>query len=180
MRLCSRISGAPKLEARHVIAIGRRSPQAFIRRIASDPEHAGHARLLGRRLAQSSPTQAYPPTAAEQAVNNAVNNAVNKADTSFRRSLWTFIDIIAIFGSVGGALLALLGIGTTAYVLAFPLVLPMVSLIAALNREGLIDEVGQIRDQDCWTACMANQRSMATGMPSDKAILLLWIGPNAF
>jgi hypothetical protein len=68
-------------------------------------------------------------------------DTILKADLSFRRSLWTFIDVIAIFGSVCGAVLALLGVGVTAYVLALPMVLPVVSLIAALNREGLIVEV---------------------------------------
>jgi hypothetical protein len=61
---------------------------------------------------------------------------------SFARSAWAFVDVLAIFGSVGGAVCALLGIGTTAYVLALPMVLPVVSLIAALSREGLIAEVG--------------------------------------
>ena len=99
------------------------------------------------------------------------DDAVKKADNSFMRSLWTAIDIIAIFGwvrfmhssvmpckpchphalnlvfhvrSIAGALLALLGIGVAHYVLMLPMILPVVSLVAALNREGLIVQVGDI------------------------------------
>lgn len=59
----------------------------------------------------------------------------------WQKSFWTFIDVVAILGSVGGALAALLGVVSTTYALSLPLVLPVVSLIAALQREGLISEV---------------------------------------
>ena len=50
-----------------------------------------------------------------------------------------------MLGSVGGALAALLGWAGASYALVLPLVLPVVSLIAALQREGLIAEVGKRR-----------------------------------
>lgn len=75
---------------------------------------------------------------------HALREEIRRADLSFQKSLWTAIDIIAIFGSVGGAVAALMGVGT-AYVLALPIVLPVVSLIAALSREGLIVEVSRWR-----------------------------------
>jgi hypothetical protein len=62
-----------------------------------------------------------------------------------KRSVWTFIDVVAILGSVGGALAALLGWASMSYALFLPLVLPVVSLVAALKREGLIAEVRVLR-----------------------------------
>jgi hypothetical protein len=79
-----------------------------------------------------------PPPPAD---SDAAASELAPPKTGFRRGFWTFIDVFAILGSVGGAVAALLGIGTTAYVLALPMCLPVVSLIAALNREGLIAEV---------------------------------------
>ena len=49
---------------------------------------------------------------------------------------------MAILGSAGGALATLLGWTTVSYALVLPLVLPLVSLLAAMQREGLIAEVG--------------------------------------
>ncbi len=57
------------------------------------------------------------------------------------KTFWTFTGIIAMLGSVGGALAALTGYFSASYALALPLVLPVVSLIASLQREGLISEV---------------------------------------
>jgi hypothetical protein len=57
--------------------------------------------------------------------------------------VWTAVDVLAILGSIGGALAAILNLFSGAtYVLFLPLVLPVVSLVAALQREGLIAEVG--------------------------------------
>jgi hypothetical protein len=58
-----------------------------------------------------------------------------------KRSLWTVIDVLSLLGSVAGALAALLGWLSPTYALALPLVLPVVSLIAALQREDLQQEV---------------------------------------
>jgi hypothetical protein len=60
------------------------------------------------------------------------------------RGLWTFVGVASILGSVGGALVSLLGLFTSPYVLALPLMLPVVSLFASLQREGLIAEVGSL------------------------------------
>jgi hypothetical protein len=61
----------------------------------------------------------------------------------FTRSLWTVIDVVSLLGSVAGALAALLGWVSPTYALALPLVLPVVSLIAAMQREDLSKEVRQ-------------------------------------
>jgi hypothetical protein len=58
------------------------------------------------------------------------------------RGFWTFVGILSMLGSVGGALVSLLGLFNTPYTLALPLVLPVVSLFASLQREGLIAAVG--------------------------------------
>jgi hypothetical protein len=58
-----------------------------------------------------------------------------------KRSWWTVIDVLSLLGSVTGALAALLGWLSPTYALALPLVLPVVSLIAALQREDLQQEV---------------------------------------
>ncbi len=60
---------------------------------------------------------------------------------SIWKSFWTFTGIFAMLGSVGGALAALLGYWSSSYALALPLLLPILSLIASLQREGLISEV---------------------------------------
>ena len=60
----------------------------------------------------------------------------------FFHGFWTFVDVVAILGSVGGALAALTGVVSAAYVLPLPVVLPIVSLIAAMQREGLSSQVG--------------------------------------
>ena len=66
----------------------------------------------------------------------------NTASRSGRwRQVWTVVDVLSIFGSVGGALSVLLGIFSASYALALPIVLPVVSLIAALERESLLREV---------------------------------------
>ncbi|KAL6756181.1 hypothetical protein V8C86DRAFT_2654592, partial [Haematococcus lacustris] len=64
----------------------------------------------------------------------------SEGGSGIARGFWTFTGVLAILGSVGGALAALLGWFTTSYALALPLVLPVVSLIASLQREGLIAE----------------------------------------
>lgn len=61
----------------------------------------------------------------------------------FKKGFWTFIGTVAILGSIGGALAALLGWFSSTYALALPLILPVISLLASLQREGLIAEVGQ-------------------------------------
>ena len=86
---------------------------------------------------QGSAEHAQPPGKA----GSGDASSSKDASLGFKRSLWAFIDVVAIFGSVGGAVAALLGIGPTSYVLALPMVLPLLSLVAALNREGLIAEV---------------------------------------
>ena len=58
--------------------------------------------------------------------------------SSAARRIWTAIDVVALLGSAGGALAALLGAVPAAYALALPLVLPVVSLVAALQREELL------------------------------------------
>lgn len=61
------------------------------------------------------------------------------------KGFWTFVDVLAIIGSVGGALATLLGLVPAAYAtyaLSLPLVLPIISLVAALQRESVIAEVG--------------------------------------
>ncbi|GAX74132.1 hypothetical protein CEUSTIGMA_g1581.t1 [Chlamydomonas eustigma] len=122
------------------------NPRAEVRRFSSN--RAGCNVCISRTFSAvpiSRRSEALRPVCARSAQPSAyresgTQDTVLKADLSFRRSLWTFIDVIAIFGSVCGAVLALLGVGVTAYVLALPMVLPVVSLIAALNREGLIVE----------------------------------------
>lgn len=56
--------------------------------------------------------------------------------------MWTAIDVAAMLGSVGGAAAALLGALSPSYALVLPLVLPVVSLVAALQREDLLTQVG--------------------------------------
>lgn len=59
-----------------------------------------------------------------------------------KKGFWTFVDVAAILGSVGGALAAILNLFSGTPILFLPLVLPVISLVAALQREGLIAEVG--------------------------------------
>lgn len=70
----------------------------------------------------------------------------------FFKWFWTFTGFIAILGSIGGALAALMGWFQTSYALALPLVLPIVFLFSALQREGLIAEVS-INPQHDRLAC---------------------------
>jgi hypothetical protein len=60
---------------------------------------------------------------------------------SWRKRFWTFVDVVAILGSVGGALAAILNLVTGTAVLYLPLILPVVSLLASLQRESVISEV---------------------------------------
>lgn len=72
----------------------------------------------------------------------------------WRKTLWTLVDVIAIVGSVGGALAAMLNLFASSYpVLLLPLCLPALSLLAALQREGLIAEVRCVLDHTArrWT-----------------------------
>ncbi|GIM16319.1 hypothetical protein Vretimale_18950 [Volvox reticuliferus] len=69
-------------------------------------------------------------------------SATPAADSDFKlkKGFWTFVDVVAILGSVGGALAAILNLFSGTYVLFLPLVLPVISLLSALQREGLIAE----------------------------------------
>lgn len=76
-----------------------------------------------------------------------------KENIGLKRSIWTFIDVVSILGSVAGACAALMGLSwAMPYALALPLVLPVVSLVSALQREGLIAEVSH--HQLCMDAAM--------------------------
>ena len=81
---------------------------------------------------------------ADAAGSSASNDQATQStdgSISFKKGFWTFIDVVAIFGSVGGALAAILNLfAGNSYILLLPLVLPVVSLVAALQREGLIAE----------------------------------------
>lgn len=87
--------------------------------------------------------RAVTPRAAPTAANSSAgsDSAFVKRVPGWKAGLWTFVDVVAILGSVGGALAALLGVVNVTYALSLPLVLPIVSLIAALQREGLISQV---------------------------------------
>ncbi|GLI71314.1 hypothetical protein VaNZ11_016472 [Volvox africanus] len=83
-----------------------------------------------RRVAQAAanpPGTASPPPATDN-------------DVKLKKGFWTFVDVVAILGSVGGALAAILNLFSGTYVLFLPLVLPVISLLSALQREGLIAE----------------------------------------
>lgn len=73
--------------------------------------------------------------------SRAAEEPQNLEQKRVKRSLWTVIDVLSLLGSVAGALAALLGWLSPTYALALPLVLPVVSLIAALQREDLQQEV---------------------------------------
>lgn len=106
---------------------------------------SSRARILAAAASSAYPSQQGSAEHAQPPGKAGSGDASSSKDGSlgFKRSLWAFIDVVAIFGSVGGAVAALLGIGPTSYVLALPMVLPLLSLVAALNREGLIAEVRQ-------------------------------------
>lgn len=93
--------------------------------------------------AQGGVQYGEPPIGAGVPVNASGQQQQSQQQSSinFKKSVWTFIDVVAILGSVGGALAALLNFATASYVLCLPLVLPVVSLVAALQREGLTAEV---------------------------------------
>lgn len=113
------------------------------RRLAAAPVHARvHRRVSVISLASAAP--AYKDGARPK---NTVRGVL--------RGFWTFVDVVAILGSVGGALAALLGVVSASYVLPLPVVLPVVSLIAAMQREGLIS---QVRFLHC-SCCRVNQVS---------------------
>jgi hypothetical protein len=80
---------------------------------------------------------------------SASSHGPNPTSSKLKRSVWTAVDVIALLGSVGGALAALLGLVAPTYALVLPLVLPVVSLIAALQREDLSNEVRPVKQQDC-------------------------------
>ncbi|GIL62532.1 hypothetical protein Vafri_16747 [Volvox africanus] len=83
-----------------------------------------------RRVAQAA---ANPPGTASQ-------SPPTDNDVKLKKGFWTFVDVVAILGSVGGALAAILNLFSGTYVLFLPLVLPVISLLSALQREGLIAE----------------------------------------
>uniref|UniRef100_A0A383VRZ9 Uncharacterized protein n=1 Tax=Tetradesmus obliquus TaxID=3088 RepID=A0A383VRZ9_TETOB len=76
-------------------------------------------------------------------VCRASSRGPGPTSSKLKRSVWTAVDVIALLGSVGGALAALLGLVAPTYALVLPLVLPVVSLIAALQREDLSNEEGR-------------------------------------
>lgn len=82
--------------------------------------------------------------AAGSSISNDQATQSTDGSISFKKGFWTFIDVVAIFGSVGGALAAILNLfAGNSYILLLPLVLPVVSLVAALQREGLIAEASE-------------------------------------
>lgn len=58
-----------------------------------------------------------------------------------KRDTWTAIGVACMLGSIAGAAAALMGGVWPVYALLLPLVLPVVSLVAALRRDGLAGEV---------------------------------------
>ena len=89
-----------------------------------------------------------------------------------KKGFWTFVDVIAILGSVGGALAAILNLFSGTAVLFLPLVLPVISLVAALQREGLIAEVSGIAPSqrrgvaESGTLSLAGRRRRPHGWPA--------------
>lgn len=86
------------------------------------------------------PSRATAVSVVCRASSNPANSPSSR-NSKLKRSLWTAVDVVALLGSVGGALAALLGVVSPTYALILPLVLPVVSLIAALQREDLTNEV---------------------------------------
>ncbi|GFR52203.1 hypothetical protein Agub_g14743, partial [Astrephomene gubernaculifera] len=84
---------------------------------------------LGRVACKAAPQPGPPPIAPNVDPN-----------IKLKKRFWTVLDVVAIFGSVGGALAAILNLFPGTYMLFLPLVLPVVSLLSALQREGLIAE----------------------------------------
>ncbi|KAG2443420.1 hypothetical protein HXX76_001778 [Chlamydomonas incerta] len=123
-RLPRKLQGAaPKLQL-----AGRRTSICFRRQLLPVPQPfqptPDHA-FGSRDIAVAAANSAAPPT---------------DPSITFKKRFWTFIDVVAILGSVGGALAAILNLFSGTYVLFLPLVLPVVSLLSALQREGLIAE----------------------------------------
>ncbi|GLC43027.1 hypothetical protein PLESTM_001414800 [Pleodorina starrii] len=97
------------------------APRRTTPKLLPSPRH-----LHRRPVVQAAATPPAPP---------APDSNIN-----FKKGFWTFVDVVAILGSVGGALAAILNLFSGTYVLFLPLVLPVVSLLSALQREGLIAE----------------------------------------
>jgi hypothetical protein len=97
--------------------------------------------LVSRRLTPLSCSSSYSSSRSSSIVCRASSRGPSQTSSKLKRSIWTAVDVIALLGSVGGALAALLGLVAPTYALVLPLVLPVVSLIAALQREDLSNEV---------------------------------------
>eukprot|EP00878_Enallax_costatus_P045619 GHUV01055047.1.p1 GENE.GHUV01055047.1~~GHUV01055047.1.p1 ORF type:complete len:209 (+),score=49.99 GHUV01055047.1:265-891(+) len=91
------------------------------------------ARPRGIARAAAAPSIVCRATTATTATSASANSKL-------KRSVWTAIDVFALLGSVGGALAALLGVVSPTFALTLPLILPVVSLIAALQREDMTNE----------------------------------------
>lgn len=65
-------------------------------------------------------------------------------ELGFEKSLWTLIEVLAVFGSAAGAIAALLGVGPLTWALGAPIALPLLSLMATLSRQTLLREVGAL------------------------------------
>lgn len=75
----------------------------------------------------------------------------------FARGFWSFINVVSLFGCVGGALATLLGLVPAAYAtyaMCLPLVLPIVSLAATMARERVVSEV-RVPPAQLPTSCLA-------------------------
>ena len=99
---------------------------------------ARHAAVARPRFARSSRlavvARAAPPP--------LIREDARPRGRGLLHGFWTFVDVVAILGSVGGAMAALLGLASASMVLPLPIVLPMVSLVAAMQRESLARKVG--------------------------------------
>lgn len=99
----------------------------------------GSASIISRKPCDVSRQAAARSTICRASSSSAGSSTPH--NSKLKRSLWTAVDVFALLGSVGGALAALLGVMSPTYALTLPLVLPVVSLIAALQREDLTNEV---------------------------------------
>lgn len=93
----------------------------------------GPAGSVDGLLCRSAAVPPYPGSTAQPAREGGIN---------WKKGFWTFLGALAILGSIGGAVAALMGWVSSTYALALPMVLPIISLVASLKREGLIAEVG--------------------------------------